>query len=559
MLPTSVPSSIVSAPRSGRRLLAGVTGVVALVLGLGFAGVSGAQAWDPGPGHGTQTLAPKTQFTMAPDGSSGTTVGGENIPNIDSVKKTIATYYGDPGTGIANKDASPYISELDGIVASEKAKLQAGLDAAKHKGEKPAIVFDADDTTLWTYDMEVADMHFTFNPAEQDVWVQQQRFPATPGMVDFVNTAAAMGYNVFGLTGRNDDQKTATLGNLAKVGYSPFTQANFYTKWTGVGASQQPSYITCATAKCTTVEYKALTRKHIEDLGYTITLNVGDQWSDLQGGYAERSLKLPDPTYYLPSANLPGVNEPNLAPRTHFTMAPDGSSGATQGGEGIPNIDSVKSTIAAYYGDPGTGIANKTDSPYIREMRALVAKQIPQVALTCFVEKKLHKNPAIVLDADDTTLWTYDMEVADMHFTFNPAEQDVWVQQQRFPATPGTVSLATVAKKSGCTIIGLTGRNDDQKAATLGNLAKVGYTGFTPQNYYTKWTGVGASQQPSYITCATAKCTTIEYKSQTRAHIESHAGGRYDIVANFGDQFSDLIGGSADRAVKLPNPTYYLP
>ncbi|MFF1572112.1 HAD family acid phosphatase [Leifsonia sp. NPDC058292] len=559
MLPTTVSIPPTDAPRRARRLLAGTAGVVALVLGLGLAGVSSAQAWDPGPGHGSQTLAPKTQFTMAPDGSSGSTVGGENIPNIDSVKKTIATYYGDPGTGIADKTASPYISELAAIVADEKAKLQTGYEAAKSKGEKPAIVFDADDTTLWTYDMEVADMHFTFNPAEQDVWVQGQRFPATPNMVDFVNTAAAMGYSVFGLTGRNDDQKAATLGNLAKVGYTPFTQQNFYTKWTGVGASQQPSYVTCATAKCTTVEYKALTRKHIEALGYTVTLNVGDQWSDLQGGYAERALKLPNPTYYLPSANLPGVTEPALAPRTHFTMAPDGSSGATQGGEGIPNIDSVKSTIATYYGDPGTGIANKTDSPYIREMRTLVARQLPQLALTCFVEKKLHKNPAIVLDADDTSLWTYDMEVADMHFTFNPAEQDVWVQEQRFPATPGMVSLASVAKKSGCTIIGLTGRNDDQKAATLGNLAKVGYTGFTSQNYYTKWTGVGASQQPSYITCATAKCTTIEYKSQTRAHIESKSGGRYDIVANYGDQFSDLIGGSADRAVKLPNPTYYLP
>ncbi|MGJ4843282.1 HAD family acid phosphatase [Leifsonia sp. Le1] len=544
------------------RLAAGAAGVLAIVVGFGVVDVSAASAWDPGPGHGNghgQQLAPRTSFTMAPDGTSGATQGGEGIPNIDSVKKTIATYYGDPGTGIANKTASPYISEMSTIVAGETAKLPAEYAAAKARGEKPAIVFDADDTTLWTYDMEVADMHFTFNPAEQNVWVQDQRFPATPAMVAFVNKAAAIGFSVFGLTGRNDDQKAATLGNLSKVGYTPFTAENFYTKWTGVGASQQPSYITCATAKCTTVEYKALTRKHIQDLGYTIDLNVGDQWSDLQGGYATRALKLPNPTYYLPSPDLPGVSEPALSPRTHFTMAPDGTSGATQGGEGIPNIDSVKSTIATYYGDPGTGIANKTDSPYIREMRSLVLRQLPVLAATCFVEKKLHKNPAIVLDADDTTLWTYDMEVADMHFTFNPAEQDVWVQDQRFPATPSMTTLAAVAQKSGCTLIGLTGRNDAQKDATLGNLAKVGYTGFTPQNYYTKWTGVGASQQPSYITCAAAKCTTIEYKSQTRAHVESAAGGKYDIVANYGDQFSDLIGGSADRAVKLPNPTYYLP
>jgi predicted secreted acid phosphatase len=542
--------------RHGRRL-AGAATAVALALAATVAGATSAQAWSGPP---QPVLAPNTHFTMAADGSSGATVGGENIPNVDVDKKTIATYYGDPGTGIANKTASPYISEMASIVAAQTAKLKSGYDAAVAKGEKPAIVFDADDTTLWTYDMEVADMHFTFNPAEQDIWVQDQRFPATPSMVSFVNTAAAMGYSIFGLTGRNDNQKAATLGNLAKIGYTPFTTDNFYTKWTGVGASVQPSYITCATTSCTTVEYKALTRKHIESLGYTITLNVGDQWSDLQGGYAEQNLKLPNPTYYLPSPDLPGVSEPTLTPRTSFTMAADGSSGLTQGGEGIPNVDVVKKTIATYYGDPGTGIANKSDSPYIREMRSIVAKELPKVALQCLIGKALHRNPAIVLDADDTTLWTYDMEVGDMHFTYNPTEQNVWVQDQRFPATPSMVTLASVAKRSGCTIVGLTGRNDDQKAATLGNLAKVGYTGFTAANYYTKWTGVGASQQPSYVTCAVAgKCTTIEYKSQTRAHVESRAGGHYDIVANFGDQFSDLIGGSADTTIKLPNPTYYLP
>lgn len=26
----------------------------------------------------------------------------------------------------------------------------------------------------------------------------------------------------------------------------------------------------------------------------------GDQWSDLKGGYADRHIKLPNPTYYLP-------------------------------------------------------------------------------------------------------------------------------------------------------------------------------------------------------------------------------------------------------------------
>jgi len=57
-------------------------------------------------------------------------------------------------------------------------------------------------------------------------------------------------------------------------------------------------------------------------------------------------------------------------------------------------------------------------------------------------------------------------------------------------------------------------------------------------------------------TTGAPSCNTVERKSQTRAHIESLG---YDIVANFGDQFSDLKGGFADRTFKVPNPMYYLP
>ncbi|WP_157063262.1 HAD family acid phosphatase [Luteipulveratus mongoliensis] len=504
-------------------------------------------------------LEPRSRFTMAADGSSGTRPDGAGVPNIDSVKSTIRTYYAADATGIADKTTSPYISELGGVLGKQATQLKGLYNQAKRSGKKPAIVLDADDTTLWTYDMEDNAMHFNFDPVLQDVWVQGQKFPATPGMVQFVAAAQKAGFAIFGLTGRNDDQKVATVANLGKVGYTAFNTDNFFTKWTGKGDSQQPSYITCATAKCTTVEYKAGTRKHIESLGYDIALNVGDQWSDLQGGYADHTLKLPNPTYYLPSPNLAGVEEPKLAPRTRFTMKPDGSSGKTVGGEGIPNIDSVKSTIRTYYGADATGIANKTSSPYITELGRLTGAITPALRASCAVASRLGVKPAIVLDADDTTLWTYDMEDNAMHFNFDPVLQDAWVQGQKFPATPGMVALVNAAQKSGCTLIGLTGRNDDQKAATIGNLAKVGYTGFTNPNYYTKWTGKGDSQQPSYITCAAAKCTTIEYKSQTRAHVQTKAGGGYTILANFGDQFSDLKGGHAIVPIKLPNPTYYLP
>jgi len=537
--------------RSAPRIAALVAGAVgSLVLG----STVPALAHGAAGGRHDQTLAPHTQFEMAPDGSSGATAGGEGIPNIDSVKKTIAVYYGDPGTGLSNRTSSPYISEMRAITTGLRKTLRAKYDAAVAAGEQPAIVLDADDTTLWTYDMEVADMKFVFNPARQDYWVQNKLFPATPSMVDFVNEADAMGFEIFGLTGRGAAQKDATVGNLKDVGYNAFEMDHYFTKWAG---TDQPSYITCATAKCTTVEYKAGTRKHIEeDLGYDIVLNLGDQFSDLQGGYADENVKLPNPTYYLPSPDLPGLEEPQLSPRTSFRMAPDGSSGLTQGGEGIPNIDSVKKTIAVYYGDPGTGISDKTSSPYISELAALQARERTRLTTECRVAARKGSKPAVVFDADDTTLWTYDMEVADMKFVFDPARQDVWVQNQWFPATPGMPAFVDAVADSGCAVIGITGRGAAQRDATLGNLAKVGYDDFSGPLYFTKW-ATGA--QPSYITCATAKCTTIEYKSQTRAHIESDAFGGYDIVANVGDQFSDLKGGSADRAIKLPNPTYYLP
>jgi predicted secreted acid phosphatase len=540
-------------PRTSARTLVSVllAGAAALILGLTVLTVP---ADARGRSHHGGPLSPRTHFTMAPDGSSGATVGGAGIPNIDSAKSTIRTYYGADSTGIANKTSSPYITEL----ASIQKRALAHLHAVS-PGRKKAIVFDADDTTLWTYDMEDNLMHFNFDPALQATWVFDQKFPATPGMVAFVAAAQAKGYAIFGITGRRFAQEAATIGNLTKVGYTEFDAENFFTKWDGADTNK-PAYVTCVAA-CTTVEYKANTRKHIEqDLGYDVVLNVGDQWSDLQGGYADRALKLPNPTYYLPSANLPGVHEPRLTPRTRFTMKPDGSSGLVAGGEGIPNIDSVKSTIRTYYGADSTGISNKATSPYISEVAKIVRANERRLVSQCRHDARKGKKPAVVFDADDTTLWTYDMEDNAMHFSFDPVLQDVgWVQPQKFPATPGMVELVNRVGDAGCTVVGLTGRRDPQRAATLGNLAKVGYTPFTEANYYTKWAS-GATPSAAIFAGSpcypTGSCSTIDYKSAVRKYVR-HQG--YAIIANFGDQFSDLIGGYADRTVKLPNPTYYLP
>lgn len=50
------------------------------------------------------------------------------------------------------------------------------------------------------------------------------------------------------------------------------------------------------------VKYKSEIRKQlVEESGYRIWGNVGDQWSDLQGEYlGNRTFKLPNPMYFVP-------------------------------------------------------------------------------------------------------------------------------------------------------------------------------------------------------------------------------------------------------------------
>ena len=68
---------------------------------------------------------------------------------------------------------------------------------------------------------------------------------------------------------------------------------------------------------------------------------------------------------------------------------------------------------------------------------------------------------------------------------------------------------------------------------------------------------VGFDQGFNLITKPPGAGTTIEYKSGERAGIEADLG--YTILVNVGDQDSDLAGGHARQAFKLPNPMYFIP
>jgi predicted secreted acid phosphatase len=235
----------------------------------------------------------------------------------------------------------------------------------------------------------------------------------------------------------------------------------------------------------------------------------------------------------------------------------------------ITNLDVLRQQIRNYYGDPLGSGTFAPDSPYAAEAEGVAAQGSKQLAkkITWHAKKK-HALPAIVLDVDDTSLATWNYEIAS-NWAFNPVTNATFVTEQRFPAVPGMVAMATQAAGEGYAVFYLTGRPAAQESATLGNLTADGVgvdAGFPAPTQLNDgedglFTKPAVADYPDYLKTACAgdpngSCTTVHYKSATRAHIESLG---YDIVGNFGDQFSDLAGGFADKTFKLPNPNYFLP
>ena len=240
----------------------------------------------------------------------------DQIQNIDQVKTAIKGYYGDTLTDVNdpvagttklhqyNPDGS-YAHEVEGIASGAGRYLGHRAHQHHQRGHfsgTPAILFDIDDTTLNTYSYEIYS-NFVYNPTTNASFVNAGSasvFPAVPGMVDLEQAAIAKGYQVFFLTGRSKiatpDQTPGTIANLEDAGYT-VDPTHVYLK-DATGATE-PWLSSCAPT-CTTTQYKSLTRQHIESLGFDIVANLGDQFSDLNGGFADKTFKIPNPMYFLP-------------------------------------------------------------------------------------------------------------------------------------------------------------------------------------------------------------------------------------------------------------------
>jgi predicted secreted acid phosphatase len=86
------------------------------------------------------------------------------------------------------------------------------------------------------------------------------------------------------LTGRAESQRPFTEQQLRNAGFLQWDQLIL----------RAPGQTAPAAV------FKAAERRKLMEQGYTIVVNVGDQYSDLEGGYADSIFKLPNPMYHVP-------------------------------------------------------------------------------------------------------------------------------------------------------------------------------------------------------------------------------------------------------------------
>jgi acid phosphatase len=178
-----------------------------------------------------------------------------------------------------------YWSDLEAQTRRAEMAFEAELKTRKD-GERLAMVLDIDETSLSSYCEEKRE-DFGFIAAMFNAWiVSPEASIAVPGTLRLFHKARAAGIAVFFITGRPEEQRAATERNLAAAGYHD---------WAGLRLRDADE------RSMATVAYKSLERKKIVDAGYRLVMNVGDQWSDLNGApRGEVSVKLPNPFYYLP-------------------------------------------------------------------------------------------------------------------------------------------------------------------------------------------------------------------------------------------------------------------
>ena len=195
--------------------------------------------------------------------------------NMEQVRQEIIHYY----------DTGEYQQELRQATGPAKQYLlqRVAKNQQLAQPEKLAIVFDIDETVLSNYEF-MKKMRFGGTIKMFDQAVRKVGGTAIRPTRELYNLAIKNQVAVFFITGRKENLRVPTEQNLRKEGFHQWQELRL-----------KPVDFKADSAST----FKIAQRQLIQQQGYDIILNVGDQESDLKGGFADKLVKLPDPFYYI--------------------------------------------------------------------------------------------------------------------------------------------------------------------------------------------------------------------------------------------------------------------
>jgi hypothetical protein len=236
----------------------------ALVALLTFGGPAGSQAFD----------CPSAREPNIPKSE-------EPALNIDRHKKQLRAYH-----------ANGYDSDIKLLLDDALAYVMSRAD----KVQRPAVVLDIDETSLSNWrNIDADDFGFIAGgacplrptlPCGFAAWIDRARAKPIEPTLKFFDAVVDMHVAVFFVTGRRDSQRKVTIRNLHRAGFE-----NWSRLVTRPDDDKAKSI----------VPFKSGARAKIESGArpYTIIATIGDQQSDLDGGHAECSFKVPNPFYFI--------------------------------------------------------------------------------------------------------------------------------------------------------------------------------------------------------------------------------------------------------------------
>ena len=178
------------------------------------------------------------------------------------------------------------LGRLGRAVAKQAKQAKAWLNKrtrAKHAPKKPALVLDIDETALNNYPCldEQGRASPTTAASTRAAWSPTTPPPSSPCSRSSSGPSAGDARLLHHRPPRGDPRRHAE--NLRAAGYKGKYELIL----------RPPD-----TRRSRPFPTRAGARKRIQRRGYKILANVGDQRSDLKGGYSERTYKLPNLIYF---------------------------------------------------------------------------------------------------------------------------------------------------------------------------------------------------------------------------------------------------------------------